>query len=203
MSRKDFISDNLVDMRERLKKNYEDHLQKNNVSIPETSDDIDQKTEKIADSVNLNNTAVENIPASGVESPVRKQSFINTASDDLRLKRELNAHIIHDLSAAEQERALLLQKLNALDKFTAVLNKIRTELQSTPGSEDADWNVFQKEYYSAKGTWSAFEQENVFVTGTQNGNFSHSLNDKMLLWVAAAILSTGIILSLVMIGIFS
>ena len=196
MSRKDFISDNLVNMRERLKKNYEDHQQKNSLHTPEISNDISQQTEE---SIHVADAA----PAVAPDTTKKQQPSVNPALDNLRLKRELNARIIHDAAALAQERILLQQKLCELDKFTALLNKVNAELQNDPALSEAELELIQKEYYSAKGSWSAFEQKNVLVPETIETKYSHSSSEKASLWVAGAILAAGIILSLVLIGIFS
>ena len=200
MSRKDFISDNLVNMRERLKKNYEDHQLKNNISIPESTDEERVFPEPSGVPEDSGVSEAKSIPVDK-PTPVPAEKTVTFSAETIRTKRELYAHIIHDLAAADQKKTLLMQKMHELDKFSAVLNGINADLQS---AGDSETGVIQKKYYSAKGSWSAFEQENTLVAGVVENSYPAAVgNDKSALWIAAAILSAGIIVSLVLIGIFS
>lgn len=130
MSRDNFISDHLVDMRF--------HRQEPEAAPAEE-------------------TTPEPAPAKEAPDPAKYLPSLRHAAenDDLdRERRDLEGRIIHDLAALDREREILQTKLAELEKFSEVLTDARSRL------EHDDVRKIAPEYFAARGRWSAFDREN-------------------------------------------
>lgn len=182
MSRDNFISDQLVDMRAQLRDRYEHlhHQEHAETAAPQ------QKSEPAPEA------AATEPPASAKYLPTIRHSGENGESD--RERRELEGRIIHDQAALDLEREFLRRKLDELEKFSAVLENSRDRL------ENEDAGRIALDYFAARGRWSAFENASaVAVPETRNS----SGEGKGAYWVAGAVLAGSIAVALVLIALFS
>lgn len=192
MSRKDFISDHLVDMRKHLRDSYENfHNEKAARNAVSGTEPVpENKTASPASSV----PAAEpepSAPAAGKYLPEIRS--VKTA--DEREWRELEGRIIHDISAVDSRRNILQQQLAELEKFAAVLDDCRQQI----GNNDIS-GVLQK-YFAARGHWSAFETA---ISGNRSANEAAPASDcRGMLWVAGAVIAGSLTVALVLVGLFS
>ena len=178
MSRDNFISDQLVDMRAKLRDSYENYHQEHAESAPASRPEPET-------------AAAAPTPAAVKYLPSMRKSGENSEAD--RERRELEGRIIHDQAALDVERELLRHKLDELETFSAVLANARTRLNTDDVSRIA------LDYFAARGRWSAFEGP---VAAPEIRTASGG-EGKGAYWVAGAILAGSIAVTLVLIALFS
>jgi hypothetical protein len=192
MSRKVYISDNLVDMREHFKRNYEkvhgeNATENDSPAFPDEEDKV-VPPEKI-------------VPPTETYLP----SVKNKNADDSfsRDRRELEGMILHDLALADQKLKLLNEKISELETFRNILDDERDRLfKSGERADSAGIGMLRMEYFSAKGRWEAFDQqEYIPEKGSSYSPVSENRSSSLL--AACAVLAGSIIISLVLIGLFS
>jgi len=190
MSRKDFISDQLVDMRSQLRDSYTSYHQ-NRASRDAAA--TPQDTPETATAKETAKTpAVENISA-GKYLPSMQNT--NDRSANARERRELEGRIIHDLAAIDREREKLQTKLEELEKFAGVLKSSRQEITT------GDIGKIGRDYFAASGRWSAFDEryEKSVTANAPTGGF-----DRKGFWiVAGAVLLGSLIVAFALIKSFS
>jgi hypothetical protein len=186
MSRKVYISDNLVDMREHFKRNYEkvhgeNAAENDSPAFPDEEDKVVPPTETYLPSVKNKNA---------------DDSFS-------RDRRELEGMILHDLALADQKLKLLNEKISELETFRNILDDERDRLsKSVESADSAGIGMLRMEYFSAKGRWEAFDQqEYIPEKGSSYSPVSENRSSSLL--AACAVLAGSIIISLVLIGLFS
>ena len=181
MSRKDFISDHLVDMRSELRDSYASYHQNRAARETEKNDPELLETANIAEPGG--DTA-----AAGLENSVdRVGKYLpsmqkkHDRSADNRERRELEGRIIHDQAALDCEREKLQKKLEELEKFAVVLHSSRQEITG------GDTGKIAMAYYAARGRWSAFEEryEKSVTAETSSGT------DRKGFWIVAAAVLLG------------
>ena len=178
MSRDNFISDHLVDMRAQLRDSYENFHQNRE---PEHSEH--EKTQ-------VPETAATEEPVGKYLPTIRKS---NENSDADRERRDLEGRIIHDLAAVDRERELLQEQLAELEKFAEVLADSREKLESP------DFNQVRLNYFSARGRWIAGEKP----AATAGATVQSAGPNWGPYWIAGAVIAGSIIVALVLIGLFS
>ncbi len=198
MLRKAYISDHLIDMRDRLQRNYEKLHQNSNVAGKDTADTAKnpepEKVEIPENTVNSGNVKLRYMPS------IRKVNGIE--HKNARERRELEGRVIHDLAESECELELIEQELLEVRQFNSILKKTHAKLMEIAESSDAiDLAPLQAEYFAASGRRNAFSRkqnrEEKILTG-------YSRTDNRGNWiVAGAIILSGALVSLVLLGIFS
>ena len=191
MSRKAFISDHLLNMREHLQKNYEKFHQNEAISSIGDANCQPQKTQLIPAEAKAGETRVY-LPG------INKKSAY---SPEDREKRELEGRILHDLSQTDCELELLKNKIAELKKFNTLLKELHQKLQSDSGQQDKNIRQYSSEYFLASGRWRAFSGSLTQFSDPRSNDISPFWRPGYLLVAGAVLLST-IIISLVLVGIF-
>ncbi len=197
MSRKDFISDRLVDMRAQLRDSYTSYHQekaarnaaaetKNNV--PEAKP-VSEENKVSAVDISAAGT-VQNESAAKKVLPTLNVSSGNSAFD--REWRDLEGRVLHDIAELESEKMLLQQKMLELEKFSEVLRKTQQNLYTGELTE------IRLAYFSSSGRWNSFVSR-----GVSANSENASRDDHGAYWVAGSILAAGIIMALTMVGLFT
>ena len=195
MSRKDFISDHLVDMRKQLSDSYETYHQEKAArnaappvpAAPAVAPEEKKESSPVA-AVQEEHAARSPAPAAEKYLPaIRDEKLANE-----RDWRELEGRIIHDLAAVECRKNMLQQELGELERFAAVLETSRGNI----GKENI--SKVMQEYFAARGRWSAFD------SGVSVSPESSPATDfRGMYWVAGAVFAGSLIVALVLIGLFS
>lgn len=190
MSRKDFISDHLVDMRKQLRDSYENfHQEKASRNSAEAS-----SAAPVAD-VSATKQEIQQ-PAAPVKTISAADKYLpsirETKMENEREWRELEGRILHDIAATDSQREMLQQKLAELEKFAAVLHLARKRI----GEENIA--KVQQEYFSARGRWSSFDCGSNILPEKDS-----VVNSRGDFFISGAIVAGSLIIALVMIGLFS
>ncbi len=143
MPRSDYISDNLVNIRDRLKQNY-------------------AKTAEIAAE---NPEAASGTPSGPVPAPLSTRTPLPARAgrnEELeRARRDLEGRLLRDIAAATAELELERARRQELEKFLAVLNRNYAEFRQLGDSAGPDFSRslerLRGEYFQAAGRISAFE----------------------------------------------
>ncbi len=145
MPRNDYISDNLVNMRDRLKQNYA-----NPADAAPSAGSLSTPTVPQTDPV-----------ATQASGSVAR----NGRGDDLeRTRRDLEGRLQRDLAAVSTELQLEITRRQELEKFLAVLNRVSGEVDSLREETVRDAEYARRlerlriEYFQAAGRVSAFER---------------------------------------------
>ena len=198
MSRKAYISDHLIDMRDRLQRNYEKLHQTSDIAEKEVSDAAkNPEPENVAipeNTVDSNSVKVRYMPS------IRKANGVERKND--RERRELEGRVIHDLAQSESELELIEQELLEVRQFNNILKKTHAKLMEIAESSDTvDLAPLQAEYFAASGRRNAFARGHNREEKTLP---DYSRPDNRGNWiVASAIILSGALVSLVLLGIFS
>lgn len=202
MSRKAYISDHLLDMRDHLKRNYEKLHQESSGSPAPVTDGIPQESAKTSpgEAVTGERKNVEQSARMRYMPSIRKNNVPERKND--RERRELEGRVIHDLAWTECELELMDKKLEELRRFNAVLKQEHARLMEiAESSETVDLAPLQAEYFAAGGRWKAFAQDstpnNIEVPFPQNSVYKAGY-----WWVVAAILLSAGIISVALLNIF-
>lgn len=193
MSRKAYISDHLLYMGDRLKRNYEKLHQNNNDTAADAADSSNEnEPEKVDHS---------EAPKKHYLPSIRKNNGIEHKND--RERRELEGRVIHDLAQSECELDLLQNELDEVRKFNLVLKKTHARLMEIAESqEQIDLAPLQAEYFAASGRRKAFAKN--IIAPSDNTVFESTERSNLGNWIiAGAIIASGAIVSLVLLGIFS
>ncbi len=198
MSRKDFISDHLVDMRKQLSDSYETYHQEKAArnaapvapAAPAAAPEPEEKKESPpAAAVQKEHVVQATVPAAGKYLPaIRDEKLANE-----REWRDLEGRIIHDLAAVECRKNMLQQELDELERFAAILESSRKSI----GKENI--SKVMQDYFAARGRWSAFDS-GVNVSPEPP---SPAADFRGMYWVAGAVFSGSLIVALVLVGLFS
>ncbi|MGF0034871.1 hypothetical protein [Victivallis vadensis] len=143
MPRSDYISDNLVNIRDRLKQNY-----------AKTAEAATEKPEAVSDT--------PPVPAPAPLS-TRTPAFPHAGRNEEleRARRDLEGRLLRDIAATTAELEQERIRRQELEKFLAVLNRNHTEFQQLGNSGDPDFarklERLRGEYFQAAGRVSAFE----------------------------------------------
>ncbi len=212
MARKEYISDHLVDMRDHLKRHYEQFHQKegaeNSAAAP--GDGLESSPS------NLPGNTWQEVPEKKEndslpgkdETPanLRYMPSLRKSGDDAlaRERRELEGRVIHDLAECEYRMAMADNELAELKKFYAVLQNAHGELLKMAESGDHDQlRALQAKYYAANGRWQALESGSRDNSGKTAVIAGEAGGIKAALILSGAIVAGCIIVSLVLIGLFS
>ena len=140
MPRSDYISDNLVNIRDRLKQNYAKAAE----AAPEPPE------------------AAAGTPAPAplsARTPALPRSGRNEELE--RARRDLEGRLLRDIAATGAELELERARRQELEKFLAVLNRSHTEFRQLGDSSDPEFarklERLRGEYFQAAGRISAFE----------------------------------------------
>ena len=187
MPRKDFISDNLVDIRDSLRDSYASYHRNREAQGKEES------------AVEPGAAAVEKPEAvTAAAAPERYLPTVKKSDPSAapweREKRELEGRVLHDLSALDCERGLLQKKLEELEKFAKILELTREKIPT------GDVRKLSMDYFSARGRWSAFENR---VAGGSEQPVPTVNEGRGMLLVAIAVLAGSLSVALVLIGLFA
>lgn len=189
MSRKAYISDHLIYMGDRLQRNYEKLHANGESAGSETTQQLPGSSGAADDGVKKHF-----LPS------LRKKNVPERKND--RERRELEGRVIHDLAKSECELELLQKELNEVQNFYNTLEKTYARLMEiAESSETFDLAPLQAEYFAASGRRQAFAKNQPAMDNIPEiyPRYSNSGN-----WiVAGAIIVSGIIVSLVLLGIFS
>lgn len=193
MSRKDFISDQLVDMRSQLRDSYTSYHQ--NRIARETEK---QNQDAVTEPAEKTSVAVPVAPVAPVVPEEKYLPSMRRADDrfaDTKERRELEGRILHDLAAIDCEREKLQKKLEELERFAGVLETSRQEIT------DGNVSKIGKNYFAASGRWSAFEDR---YEKSLTAEVSPAGYDRKGSWiVAAAILLGSLIVAFALMKSFS
>lgn len=114
MSRKDYISDNLVNIRDRLRQSP---------GAPEDSVTPEEPAAAVAPEVEPAPLAAEPAPVSG--------AVVRREADGDRAKRDLQCRLGHESAAVETELRLLAERLEELGKLKVLFAETSRKLEET------------------------------------------------------------------------
>ncbi len=149
MARRDYISDNLVDIRDRLRQYAK--------PIETTAEDprLDLPLRSAV-------PAVQPSPIRPVAAPAAPSSSVRTAvargEEFERSCRDLQGRIGRDLAEVSAELELLGERQRELEKFRSVLNHVSEELARLPAAPEQEKALehLRIEYFQASGRAAAF-----------------------------------------------
>ena len=153
MARRDYISDNLVDIRARLKQ-------------------YAKTTEAAAADPQLDPAPRAASPAiQPPPTPLASRTPVGRSDELERGRRDLQGRIARDQAAVSAELELLSVRVRELEKFQEVLNRVAEEfsrLSSAPDQAKA-LERLRIEYFQASGRSAAFGLHTGAVTGRAGG----------------------------------
>jgi len=198
MSRKAYISDHLIDMRDRLQRNYEKVHHNSEAKKDEIPDDS-VKNNDVATAAEKKENDISDAQKRYMPS-IRRSNSVERKND--RERRELEGRVIHDLTKSECELELLQNELDEVRKYNSLLKKIHSELMTIAEStETVDLTPLQSEYFAASGRRNAFMRHQT-ASAPPVPEYQKSGNGGQWL-IAGAIILSGAIVSMVLLGIFS
>jgi hypothetical protein len=170
MSRKDFISDQLVDIRSQLRDSYNSYHAARKADKEEESP-VDLTEENVLTNEIKKDSVEQTVASRPAEKYLPSMRATDDRSTEARERRELEGRIIHDMAAIDCEREKLKCKLEELEKFAEVLDSSRKQVA------DGDFCSAGRAYFAARGRWSSFEDryeasvvgENIPASGERKG----------------------------------
>ena len=201
MSRNGFISDNLYDMRDRLKRNHEERQQPN--VIPDTQE-LPQNTGSAAPQSRQSDTKVEEERAPLSSLPQLSSSRYN--DDAAREARDLEGRLLRDRSFADADAGYLKSYQAALENFQSSTEELLSELRSldkrslSPAEYAKKVDHLRLKYFHAYGKFDA-------VRSHRNGGAAASGSDVRVTmpsqwYLVAGIIAASLIVSLTLVFIF-
>lgn len=150
MARRDYISDNLVDIRDRLRQYAK--------PIETTADDpqLDLPPRSAVSAPQPSPIRPVAAPVAPVSSPVR--TAVARGEEFERSCRDLQGRIGRDLAEVSAELELLGERQRELEKFRSVLNHVSEELAHLPAAPEQGKALehLRIEYFQASGRAAAF-----------------------------------------------
>lgn len=209
MPKKVYISDNLLKMRDHLKRNYEKYHQEKDSDALLTGESPVENTDFPASAENNAATSVPGIGNMKNDSghlrympSIRRSNHIDTKED--RERRELEGKVIRDLHIVENESGILRVKLAEAEHYQKFLAHKHAELMNAAESNNCDsLPRIQAEYAAANGRWEAYREKSSVPQMPMSSDQVVS-NDRFgVFLIAGAIFAGCVIVSAVLLVIFT
>lgn len=174
MARNDFISDHLVNMRDRLKQNYaETHSADSTPASTPASATVSTASAAAPERIEANTTAAKAASGKIVSAAATMLRTSGRREEFDRMRRDLEGRLNRDTAAVAAELEHAAQRRAELERFQAKLADFTRRYAELSGAGDAEaarrLEHLRIEYYQAYGRVRAFDASSSMMPGAGNG----------------------------------
>lgn len=182
MARNDFISDHLVNMRDRLKQNYaEKHSSDSTAAasassapaVVEPGASADSAASAVPERGESGTSSVKNAVSKMISSPATALRTSGRSEEFDRMRRDLEERLNRDTAAVAAELEHAAQRRAELERFQEKLADFTRRYAELAGAGDAEaarrLEHLRIEYYQAYGRVRAFDASSSMMPGAGNG----------------------------------
>ncbi|MBR7106896.1 MAG: hypothetical protein IKC89_00635 [Lentisphaeria bacterium] len=201
MSRNGFISDNLYDMRDRLKRNYEERQHSGAApDTPEPSQDTPVAAPRKPQ------PDIQTKEERSVISSLPQLSSSRDNDDAAREARDLEGRLLRDCSFADADAGYLKSYHAALEDFRTSVEELLTELRSLdkehlhPAEYAKKVDHLRLKYFHAYGKFDAVRSHRSTTSSPESSDLKVTMPSQW--YLVAGIIAASLIVSLTLIFIF-